>query len=255
MFYNYGLFVKTVHIGDLTNYVGEVKFIEPVPYDATKHNHIVNVDFTTSLESPVFKYELILEGYYAQPFQPYYSFVTPEQKKDLDEFILKNMLSGVTITDYSIENTGIENLAIKPMVVKATSSTSTIINRAGNKYLFKIGELIGPQVEMYQDEERKFDVENDFNRSYYRELTFVLPEGYKVSNLDALKMKVELLENNKPTCYFTSEYETKDGKTYKVKVHEDYKSIYYPKERFQEYRKVINAAADFNKIVLVIEKK
>jgi len=254
-FYNYGLFVKTVHIGDFTNYIGEVKFIEPTPYDATKHNHKVKVDFNASLENPVFTYELCMEGYYAQQIQPYYSFISPDQKKEVDESVLKSFLPGVTVSDYTIENKGIENLAVKPFLIKATSSSSTLVDKAGNKYLFKIGELIGPQVEMYQDEERKFDVENDFNRSYYRELTFTLPENYKVNNLDALKMKVELLENGTPTCYFISDYELVDGKTIVVKVHEDYKSIYYPKARFQEYRKVINAAADFNKIVLVLEKK
>jgi hypothetical protein len=254
-FYNYGLFVKTVHIGDFTNYIGEVKFIEPTPYDATKYYHKVNVDFTASMENPVFTYELRLEGYYAQQIQPYYSFVTPDQNKEIDDDVLKNFLTGVTVSNYSIENKGIENFVVKPFIIKATSNTNTIVDKAGNKFLFKIGLLIGPQVEMYQDEERKFDVENDFNRSYYRELSFTLPDGYKVNNLDALKMKVELLEKGTPTCYFISDYEMVDGKTVVVKVHEDYKSIYYPKDRFQEYRKVINAAADFNKIVLVLEKK
>jgi hypothetical protein len=40
-----------------------------------------------------------------------------------------------------------------------------------------------------------------------------------------------------------------------VKVHEDYKSIYYPKVKFQDFRKVVNAAADFNKIIVVFEKQ
>ena len=222
----------------------------------TKHNHKVKVDFTASLDNPTFTYELLLEGYYAQSIQPVYSYITtPDQKKELDDNILKSLLAGVTVSNYTIENTGIENLAVKPFIIKATSTSSTLVDKAGNKYLFKVGELIGPQVEMYQDEERKFDVENDYNRSYYRELSFSLPDNYKVNNLNALKMKVEMLEKGIPTCYFVSDYEVIDGKTIVVKVHEDYKSIYYPKERFQEYRKVINASADFNKIVLVLEKK
>jgi hypothetical protein len=251
---NYGLFIKLITIGGITNAMGEINFIEPLSFDQTKHNHSVKVDFTKSVEQPVINYELILEGYYAQPFQPYYSFITPDQQKDVDDFIIKNMLPGVTVSEYTIENKGIENLALKPLIIKAKSNSSSLVDRAGNKYLFKIGELIGPQVEMYQEEERKFDIENDFNRSYYREITFIIPEGYKVNNLEALRLNVELKEDGNPTSYFTSEYELK-GYTVIVKVHEDYKSIYYPRERFPEYRNVINAAADFNKIVLVLEKK
>lgn len=254
-FHNYGLFVKPVNVEGITTGVGEVKLIEPTAFDKTKHNHYVKVDFSKMVENPTLEYNLILEGYYAQAIQPYYSYMPQDQHKNIDEFILKNFFAGVTVSDYSIENKGIENFGIKPLIINAKSSSSSMLEKAGNKYLLKIGELIGPQVELYQEEERKFDVENDFNRSYYRELTVTIPDGYKVNNLDALKMKVELLEDDgKPTSYFTSEYEINKNQII-VKVHEDYKSIYYPKSRFQDYRKVINAAADFNKIVLVLEKK
>jgi hypothetical protein len=253
--HNYGLFIKVYKINGTVNGLGEVKFIEPLAYDKTKHNHYVKVDFSKSLDNPTLEYKLVLEGYYAQQFQPYYTFVPADQFKDVDDFIMKNMFPGVTMSEYTIENKGIENYGIKPLIVNARSSSSTMMEKAGNKYLLKIGELIGPQVELYQEEERKFDVENDFNRSYYREITFNIPDGYKVNNLDALNMKVELLEDNgEATSYFTSGYELNKNQVI-VKVHEDYKSIYYPKAKFQEYRKVINAAADFNKIVLVLEKK
>jgi hypothetical protein len=167
-FNNYGLFIKTVKIGDYVNGVGEVKFIEPTVFDKTKHNHYVKVDFSNSLDNPTYEYTLKLEGYYAQPFQPYYSVIPADKVKDLNEFIQKNLLTGITVSDFSVENKGVENLGIKPFIVKATSTSTNMLEKAGNKYLFKIGELIGPQVELYQDEERKFDVENDYNRSYYQ---------------------------------------------------------------------------------------
>ncbi|HEX2935889.1 MAG TPA: DUF3857 domain-containing protein, partial [Bacteroidales bacterium] len=255
LFNNYGLFVKQVNVEGMTTGIGEIKFIEPTAFDKTKHNHYVKVDFSKMVDNPTLEYKLVLEGYYAQAIQPYYSFMPQDQHKNIDEFILKNFFAGVTVSDYSIENKGMENFGIKPLIINAKSSSSSMLEKAGNKYLLKIGELIGPQVELYQEEERKFDVENDFNRSYYRELVVTIPDGYKINNLDALKMKVQLLEDDgTPTSYFTSEYEMNKNQIV-VKVHEDYKSIYYPKSRFQDYRKVINAAADFNKIVLILEKK
>ena len=64
-----------------------------------------------------------------------------------------------------------------------------------------------------------------------------------------------MMENGEASSYFVSNYEIINNKTVVVKVNEDYKSIFYPKERFQDYRKVVNASADFNKVVILFEKK
>jgi hypothetical protein len=76
-----------------------------------------------------------------------------------------------------------------------------------------------------------------------------------VNNLEALKMDVELKDGGEATSAFISKYEVINNKTVVVKVHEDYKSIYYLKAKFQDFRKVVNAAADFNKIIVVLEKQ
>jgi hypothetical protein len=53
---------------------------------------------------------------------------------------------------------------------------------------------------------------------------------------------------------FISSY-TIEGNKLVITIHEYYKEINYAKSRAENYRKVINASADFNKVVLVIEKK
>ena len=60
--------------------------------------------------------------------------------------------------------------------------------------------------------------------------------------------------DGKRTMAFTSRYELKDG-VITVKVDEYYNQIAYPLEEFEMYRSVINAAADFNKIVLILVKQ
>ncbi len=57
------------------------------------------------------------------------------------------------------------------------------MEKAGPRILFKVGELIGPQIEMYRDDERTAEVENDFNRMYDRTIKIRLPKGYQVKNL------------------------------------------------------------------------
>jgi hypothetical protein len=40
-----------------------------------------------------------------------------------------------------------------------------------------------------------------------------------------------------------------------VSIHEYYQKPNYPIEQFAVFQQVINAAADFNKVILVLEKK
>jgi hypothetical protein len=61
-------------------------------------------------------------------------------------------------------------------------------------------------------------------------------------------------EAGKRTMAFTSSYKL-EGNVVKISVSEYYTNIVYPLSIFEDFRKVINAAADFNKIALVFEKK
>ena len=253
--YNYGLFVKNVTLGDFTSGVGEVSFIEPDSFMRNRHNHIVKVDFSKSIGNPDLYYNVLYDGQYAQTVQPFYSYIPKDKQAEMNDNLLKSIIKDGKFYDIQVENQGAEYLDVKPLIIKAKVNSPTIVEQAGDKYLFKIGELIGPQVELYQEGKRKFDVENDFNRSYHREITFDIPAGYKVSNLEALKMDVELKEAGEMSSSFISNYENINNKTVVVKVNEVYKAVAYPKADFQDFRKVVNAAADFNKIVVVLEKQ
>ncbi len=66
-----------------------------------------------------------------------------------------------------------------------------------------------------------------------------------------LDLNVE--EDGEVVYYFESTYSLKKN-ILKIQVDEGYENIYHPKEDFEAFRKVINAAADWNKIVLVLSK-
>jgi hypothetical protein len=57
-----------------------------------------------------------------------------------------------------------------------------------------------------------------------------------------------------PVYFFRSAY-SQQGQKLTVTSTEAYHQIYWPKKDFEAYRSVINASANFNKIVLVLEKK
>jgi hypothetical protein len=81
---------------------------------------------------------------------------------------------------------------------------------------------------------------------YYREIKFEIPQGYTVSNLEDLKMDVQMMHNNKVSSCFKADYEL-SANTLTIRSTEYYSEMEYPVEEFESFRKVINAAADFNK--------
>jgi hypothetical protein len=131
--------------------------------------------------------------------------------------------------------------------------SSHFLEKAGPRVLFKIGELIGPQMEMYRDDERVTDVENQYNRGYDRIIKLTMPEGYVVKNANDLKFDVVYKDQDGTPFLFQSDF-TVDNNVLQITIKEYYKQIYAPLARYEDYRKVINAAADFNKVTLIFEK-
>ena len=119
--------------------------------------------------------------------------------------------------------------------------------------MLQLGEVIGPQTQLYQEKERLFDVENEFNRLYDRNIKIKIPPGYRIKNLEDINMYVAHEKDGETVFLFRSEYRL-EGEVVNVQIDEYYKIIDCELEYFEEFRKVINAAADFNKITLVLEK-
>ena len=120
--------------------------------------------------------------------------------------------------------------------------------------LFKIGELIGSQVQMYQEKPRQLPAEMEYPHVLYRKIRFEIPAGYTAKNLADLNIDIQQTSEAVVTMGFVSSYKL-TGNTLDVEVLETYRNIKYLPSEFEVFKKVINAAADFNKVVLVLKKK
>ena len=251
---NYGLFVKNVNIGQFETATGEVRRIPALMYDKSYDDIDIEITFPESLDEANLKVRREMGGYSAVFIQPYYSFIPEDRKQETMESLVKLSAEDASFNALNVEN-GEANLSPldKPFVVSADINTSSIIERAGRKYLLKLGEVIGPQSELYQDNERQTDVENDFNRSYDRDIKVTIPDGYRIKNADDINIEVFHKIDGDKVFYFKSSYELSDN-VLTVSVDEHYKIIDCPKDDFEHFREVINAAADFNKVILVLEK-
>lgn len=249
---NKGLFVKRVKIGDFESAVGEVKYINAVNYDKSAYNLKMQVAFDSeNINKTNISLDRIMTGYYALGLQPYMSVMKEENKKKSLEGVVKSIKDDLKILDIKATNTAATDFGTAPFIVNANVETETFVDNAGKKYLFKIGELIGPQLEMYQESERKLVGQNDFERTYKSDINVKIPQGYTFKNLDDLIIDESYEEDGRVFFSFKSNYSIENG-LLKVTINEFYNQNIIQVPIYEDYRKVINSAANFNKVILVM---
>ncbi len=252
----YGLFVKPGLVDGQSKGVGEIKFIEGAKYNESLDKLQITANITPAFSDTRLDIVREISGYAAAEYQPLFDFIKDEIKlKDLSEEIINYIDNEGTIADISFENKGGDFYGQKPLVVRAVLNSNRFFERAGNSYLFRAGMLIGPQREIYDKEERTLPLEFPFNRGYLRTITFNIPEGYNISNLEKLKSNETYVRNsNDTTMLFVSDYKLENN-TVIISVEEYYKEYSYGVPEFEDYRRVVNAAANFNKVALVFSKR
>jgi hypothetical protein len=106
---------------------------------------------------------------------------------------------------------------------------------------------------MYQERQRQMPAEMPFPHQEFRTITLHIPDGYTIKNVKDLNFNVSYPSGDSPTMSFTSDYSL-NGSILVVHIKELYRSLVYPLSQFEDFKKVINTSADFNKVVLVLEK-
>ncbi|MDQ2658147.1 MAG: DUF3857 domain-containing protein [Bacteroidota bacterium] len=246
-----GLFIEPFTVGELKSGLGSVKHIPAVEYVHNIDNLDIDVAFDDDLSVNRVRIKRIFGGYNATFFSPYYHLMTDEQRHSMVEELTKQTAPDPRIKDWTARP--LEDGPVDRFLIDVDFESTHFIEKAGPRVLFKIGELIGPQVEMYREDARVTDVENEYNRGYDRVIKIKLPDGYTVRNPQELKFDVTYKDKDATPFLFQSDYTLKD-QLLTVTIYEYYKELYAPVERYEDYRKVVNAAADFNKVTLVLEK-
>ena len=253
---NYGLFVTGYNINGKRKAFSEVKYIEGIPASSSTDEMVINVYFNKEdFSQNTITLERKLNGYYAMNIQPFMNLIPANRKNEvIDEAFAQNTDKNAKVLKRVLINEDPSLFGVKPFVVKFDISSEYFVEKAGNKYLFKLGDLIGPQMEMYQEKKRILPLEAEFNRSYYRTIKIHIPEGYKISNLDDITIKNSYTAKGKELFIFDSYY-TLDSNILTVTADEHYRESIVAPEIFEAYRTVINSAADFNKVTLILEPK
>ncbi|MCI9844659.1 DUF3857 domain-containing protein [Flavobacterium pectinovorum] len=250
---NNGLFIKEKIFAGVSMGIGEVNFIE-IPGTEITHDYMdITVDFTQDIENPLVTSNMTYGGYSGLNFQPLKDFVSADQYKTMLKNISENYTLQGEYKTLTTENDGTDFIGKKPYKLNVTFDGKEMIQKAGENYLFSVGQTIGRQMELYQKDKRMLPIEIQYPHYYTRKIKIILPEGATIKNLDKFVMDFKTELGGKTEAAFTSNY-TQNKNEITVENTEFYNLINYPLTSFEQYKAVINAAADFNKIVVVVAK-
>lgn len=216
---------------------------------------IAKIDFEEDLRMPAIEIENYSQGYRAFGLRSaYYN----NDKSGQDEFIKYVTLSAYETFD--IQKTEVEgsDMALSSFPeeyfrIKMQYTTPELVERAGNEYLISLGKVIGKQSELYQEKDRQHDIEFHSISNYHHEITVNIPEGYVIEGLENIIINNKVTVDGHDVMYFISDY-TKYKDSLKISVDEVYSVLNLPKSKYDNFRNVINSAADFNKLTLVLRK-
>jgi hypothetical protein len=228
-----------------------VKKIEGPDYKVSFDNMNAVIRFDKDLKNVDIQLKREFNGHADGLLRAAYFYSDEDARTKMIDDLMKS-----TFKDVKISNTKVSNYDLakddytKPMVMEATLSSPSLIENAGSNVIFSIGDVIGQQVEMYQDHVRQNPIDANYPHSYQRVIVVNIPEGYSVKGLDKLNMNIVYDDKG---IGFTCGYKL-EGSTLTVTVNEYYKQYQLPVAAYDDFKKVINAAADFNKIKLVLSK-
>lgn len=249
---NKGLFIEPIEVASVKSALATVKEIPAPSWEYSIDRRVVDIAFNESLEENTVKSKNILTGYKASVIAPYYDFMSKEQQQKVIEEFAKGLAPGVAVDQWSAKTDF--SGKVDGFSMDMTFNTPYFLERAGPRILLKLGLAIGPQSELYNNEPRLLPVDNETNRGYERIVTVTIPEGYTIKNPGDLNFNVYSTGSPDAPYSFVSSYKM-EGSKLVVTINEYYKQISCPLESYEGFRKVINAAADFNKVTLVLEAK
>jgi hypothetical protein len=248
-----GLYCVATTIGNFTTAVGDVKSIPMEDVQYSFSNMDMNLKFEKD-DAMLVAVKQIYGGYVAPNYRAAFAYSPAEEQDKILKEMVKLGTNSENILSHSFDNKEIDQAdPYKPFVINASVKSTSLIERAGEKLIIKIGEVIGQQSEMYETKTRATGIDISFAHALNRSIEIIIPDGYKIKNLTDLNIDEVYKENDKETMGFTSSY-ILNGNILKITIKEMYNRVTYPKDQYEQFKKIINASADFNKIVLVLEK-
>ena len=244
---NYGMYIGNT----LEYYFSEIIQSDP---NFSSIKRMVDITFDEDLESAKLKQSQEYTGHWSATSRAILNLSTEQGIKEYEDYLTSSGIEDKVVESY--EAIDVEMLQMeynKPFKTKSVITSESLLEEAGDSYLFQIGKVIGTQSELYQETKRVNPIEMTYPNQYDYTITIAIPEGYTAEGLEVLNIdkNYKSVKGNK-LCKFESTYKIEDDKVI-ITIQEFYKSNKYDLNRYEEFREVINAASDFNKTSILLK--
>lgn len=244
---NYGLYITE----SLEYYFSKIIQSDP-NYSRIVRN--TDITFDEDIESVSLKQYQEHSGHWAVTSKAILNLSTDQGIKDYEDYLTSSGIEDKVVESFETENTDMNSLEYNlPFITRCTISSESLLEEAGDSYIFQIGKVIGTQSELYQETDRVNPIEMTYPNQYDYDIKIHIPEGYTAEGLEVLNIDKSFKSvTGEKICKFESSYKL-EGNTIVITIQEFYKSNEYDVNRYDEFRSVINAASDFNKTSILLK--
>ena len=246
---NYGIYIDRL----LNFYFSEI-IQSDKSYSRIKRN--ITLDFERKFKKVIIDEYQEYSGHWATNNRSMLNFSDEKGLAAFEDYLTATGIANKKVLNYDIINGELFQKNYKtPFIVNSKISTESLTAKIKNKYQVKIGNVIGMQSQLYEDIDRFHPIEITYPNQYDYRIVVKIPKGYIIEGLEGLifnKNYISLMGNK--ICKFESNYEINENELV-ISIQEFYKNLRYQKNRYNEFRDVINSAADFYNTSIKFIKK
>ena len=223
--------------------------------DYSKINKNINVSFSKKLKNATIDESRSFTGYWGLLNRNYIYLSESEETEFLVDYFTLSGLENKKILKYKIINFDLDNNSTnEPLLISSKIQTTDLVKNEADSIILFPGKVIGLQSNLFEKEKRWNPIEINFPNEYDYNIKFDIPKGYTIANFENLNIyKKYVSVDGNITAKFKSNAKFNNN-TLIINVNEFYKSLRYEKNRYDEYRDVINAAAKFYESSVLLEK-
>jgi len=246
---NYGIYIDRL----LDFYFSEI-IQSDKSYSRIKRN--IKVEFERKLKKIVIDEYQEYSGHWAINNRSLLHFSDEEGLAAFKDYLTATGIENKKVINYEIINAELfQKNYNTPFIVNSKISTESLTTKIKNGYEVKIGNVIGMQSQLYEEIDRFHPIEITYPNQYDYRIVVKIPKGYIIRGLEGLvfnKSYISLMGNK--ICKFESNYEINETELV-ISIQEFYKTLRYQKNRYNEFRDVINSASDFYNTSIKFMKK
>ena len=205
-------------------------------------------------------YELAIESNmlgHETGYTRYIYFAKPNEMDDKQfiELYYQDVYPTFDITEPYTKGTALADIsANKPLTIGGKFQIPDLFETVTEDiFMINVGKFLGPQQELYHKKSSIADTHIRYPHSYEYKFDFTVLEDYTYDGLDDINIHKTCSLDATIICEFKSWY-VQNGNTVTVHIIEYYTDQVYPTEIFEAYKSVINAASDFSKVSILVNK-